>query len=147
MGRGRAIGRGVATLIAGFSMMGAVAAKVPEVSHVEGAPNLMLGSYDVTKLGYDRDEYFVSGEASSYTAPQPLAPDGQWSATASGSAPYRTRMVVLRPADPAKFNGTVIVEWLNVSGGLDAPADWFAAHREIPATPMPSTYFRRPASW
>jgi hypothetical protein len=26
-------------------------------------------------------------------------------------------MVVRRPADPAKFNGIVIVEWLNVSTG------------------------------
>ena len=31
----------------------------------------------------------------------------------------------------AAFNGTVIVEWLNVSGGIDAPAVWFMAHREI----------------
>ena len=32
---------------------------------------------------------------------------------------------------PAEFNGTVLVEWLNVSGGIDAPALWFMAHREI----------------
>ena len=35
-----------------------------------------------------------------------------------------------RPTTPT-FNGTVIVEWLNVSGGIDAPAVWFMAHREI----------------
>ncbi|MBV8786624.1 MAG: hypothetical protein JOZ00_08040, partial [Mycobacterium sp.] len=29
------------------------------------------------------------------------------------------------------FNGTVIVEWLNVSGGIDAPALWMMAHREV----------------
>ena len=40
-------------------------------------------------------------------------------------------MVVLTPADPDRFNGTVLVEWLNVSGGIDAPALWFMAHREI----------------
>lgn len=106
-------------------------ARSPETLHVDGAPTLLLGAYDVTKMGYARDEYFLSGTASSYTAPEPLSPDGRWTATASGTAPYRTRIVVLRPADPAKFNGTVIVEWLNVSGGLDAPADWFMAHREI----------------
>ena len=48
-----------------------------------------------------------------------------------GTADYTTRMVVLTPTDAAKFNGTVIVEWLNVSGGVDAPALWFMAHREI----------------
>ncbi|HZU46601.1 MAG TPA: alpha/beta hydrolase domain-containing protein, partial [Mycobacterium sp.] len=44
---------------------------------------------------------------------------------------YTTRIVVLTPGDPATFNGTVLVEWLNVSGGIDAPAVWFMAHREI----------------
>src|SRR6185437_3407660 len=29
------------------------------------------------------------------------------------------------------FNGSVLVEWLNVSGGIDAPAVWMMAHREI----------------
>ena len=46
-------------------------------------------------------------------------------------ADYTTRIVVLTPTDDAAFNGTVIVEWLNVSGGIDAPAVWFMAHREI----------------
>ncbi len=40
-------------------------------------------------------------------------------------------MVVLTPIDSGAFNGTVLVEWLNVSGGIDAPAEWFMAHREI----------------
>ena len=39
--------------------------------------------------------------------------------------------MVLTPVDPAAFNGTVLVEWLNVSGGIDAPAVWLMAHREI----------------
>jgi hypothetical protein len=39
--------------------------------------------------------------------------------------------VVLTPADRTRFNGTVLVEWLNVSGGIDAPAVWMMAHREI----------------
>jgi hypothetical protein len=106
-------------------------AKSPEVTPIEGAPTLMTGTYDVATLGYTKDEYFVSGIANSFSAPQPLTPDGLWTASASGTAPYRTRIVVMRPTDPAKFNGTVIVEWLNVTGGLDAPADWFMAHREI----------------
>ncbi len=40
-------------------------------------------------------------------------------------------MVVLTPVDRARFNGTVLVEWLNVSGGIDAPAVWMMAHREM----------------
>ena len=46
-------------------------------------------------------------------------------------ADYTTRIVVLKPSDVTKSNGTVIVEWLNVSGGIDAPAIWFMAHREL----------------
>ena len=30
-----------------------------------------------------------------------------------------------------RFSGTVIVEWLNVSGGLDAAPDWISMHTEI----------------
>jgi hypothetical protein len=33
-------------------------------------------------------------------------------------------MVVRRPAAPARFNGTVVVEWLNVSFGVDIPVEW-----------------------
>ncbi len=33
--------------------------------------------------------------------------------------------------DQSRFNGTVLVEWLNVSGGIDAPAVWMMAHREM----------------
>lgn len=85
------------------------------VSHVPGTPNLLLGAFDVGSVGYSATEFFVSGTA----AGQP------------GSAPYTTRIVVLTPSDPSRFDGTVVVEWLNVSGGIDAPAVWFMAHREI----------------
>ena len=60
-----------------------------------------------------------------------LGPDGQWRVTPSGAADFTTRVVALTPADRSQFNGTVLVEWLNVSGGIDAPAVWMMAHREI----------------
>jgi hypothetical protein len=47
------------------------------------------------------------------------------------TAPYRTRVLVRRPADPKVFSGTVIVEWLNVSGGVDADPDWVSLREEI----------------
>ncbi len=46
-------------------------------------------------------------------------------------SPYKTRIVVRRPTDPADFNGTVVVEWLNVSGGLDAAPTTTYAGREL----------------
>jgi hypothetical protein len=51
--------------------------------------------------------------------------------SAAAAADYLTRIVVLTPSDLARFNGTVLVEWLNVSGGIDAPAVWMMAHREM----------------
>ena len=87
------------------------------ITPVPGEPNLLLGAYDLATLGYGAEEFFVSGAAVSHASDM--------------TADFTTRIVVLRPADGADFNGTVIVEWLNVSGGIDAPAVWFMAHREI----------------
>lgn len=42
-----------------------------------------------------------------------------------------TRVVVVRPTDPSRFSGTVITEWMNVSGGADLAAEWNMAHREM----------------
>ncbi|MFN9926657.1 MAG: alpha/beta hydrolase domain-containing protein, partial [Phenylobacterium sp.] len=57
--------------------------------------------------------------------------DGRWQALPAETAPYATRIVVVRPADPKRFNGTVAVEWLNVTAGLDAAPDWSYLHREL----------------
>ena len=93
--------------------------------------SLLLGAYDIASLGYTADEFFVSGAACSYAPDGEFGSDGRWDAVPSGVADYVTRIVVLRPTDDARFNGTVLVEWLNVSGGIDAPAVWFLAHREV----------------
>lgn len=96
-----------------------------------GKPVLLLGAFDIADVGYVAQEFLISGTASSYSATGDLGPDGQWSVTPSGAADFATRMVVLTPADRGQFNGTVLVEWLNVSGGIDAPAVWMMAHREM----------------
>src|SRR2546422_11778610 len=53
--------------------------------------------FEVGSLGYSEAEFFIEG-----TARQP------GSAT---TAPYRTRILVTRPIDPASFNGTVLMDW------------------------------------
>jgi Alpha/beta hydrolase domain len=106
----------------------------PVVIPAPGKPLLLLGAFDMGDVEYVAEEFFVSGTASSYTPTGQLGPDGGWSVTPCDAADYTTRMVVLTPADRARcpdFNGTVLVEWLNVSGGIDAPAVWMMAHREI----------------
>jgi hypothetical protein len=71
---------------------------------------------------YEEQEYFASGTTSAFTAKSEPS-DGKWSATPTTKASYRTRIIVRKPKDPAKFNGTVVVEWMNVSAGESAP-DW-----------------------
>ena len=96
-----------------------------------GKPALLLGAFDIASVGYVAEEFFISGTASSYSSAAKLSPGGRWSVTPSGAADFTTRIVSLTPADRARFNGTVLVEWLNVSGGIDAPAVWMMAHREM----------------
>ena len=71
------------------------------------------------------------GTAKSYTTPEPRSSEGKWDVTVEDEADFRTRIVVYRPTDPAKFNGTVIIEWLNVSGGTEASSEWIMAHTEL----------------
>ncbi len=74
-------------------------------------------------MGYTQSEYFLSGTASSYAPVTPLGSNGEWQVAPATTAPYTTRIVVDRPASPAKFNGTVIVEWLNDTAEFDTAAE------------------------
>jgi hypothetical protein len=85
----------------------------------------------LTAAGYTESEYFLSGVASAYTATGALGTDGHWTATPTTTAPYRTRLIVRRPSDPAKFNGTVLVEWLNVSSGADLAPTYLQSNAEL----------------
>jgi hypothetical protein len=96
-----------------------------------GAVTVQPAGFDLAQVGYRESEFFLSGTAASYTSGVALTSDGKWSVTPSTTAPYTTRAVVRRPIDARKFNGTVIVEWLNVSGGVDADPDWTLAHNEL----------------
>jgi Alpha/beta hydrolase domain len=92
-----------------------------------------LNGFDLAQVGYQQSEFFLTGTANAYTpSPGPLTTDGQWTVAPNATtASYTTRAVVYRPIDPTKFNGTVIVEWLNVSGQVDANPDWTQTHNEL----------------
>ncbi len=86
---------------------------------------------DLSQVGYESSQFFISGTAHSYVPVKPLTSDGKWKVTTGLSAPYKTRIAVYRPIDPSKFNGTVVVEWLNVSGNIDDSPDWTLSHNEL----------------
>jgi hypothetical protein len=96
-----------------------------------GSPFVASTSFALAPLGYVEEEFFLSGTATGYTSAAPLGSDGLWAVTPGGTAAYQTRILVRRPSDSGRFNGTVLVEWLNVSGGLDAAPDWIFAHTHI----------------
>jgi hypothetical protein len=117
-----------------LSLAASAAAQVPTPAIEEvpspGGAFVAATSFDLGAAGYEQAEYFISASADKNTGP--LGTDGRWSVTPSGTtADYKTRIVVFRPKSPKKFGGTVIVEWLNVSGGVDAAADWMQGHVEI----------------
>jgi Alpha/beta hydrolase domain len=98
---------------------------------ISGKPVLSLGNFDLTTLHYVVQEYLFSGDAVSYRAVGAQGTDGRWAVDVDKHAPFTTRLVVVRPEEPAKFNGTVVVEWLNVSAGTDVTPDWSYTHREL----------------
>lgn len=70
---------------------------------------------DLAEHGYIEEEYFVSGMAQGYKPVGALGDDGRWTVAPDQSAEYKTRVIVHRPRDPAKFNGVIMCEWTNVS--------------------------------
>ena len=84
-------------------------------------------------MGYEETEFSVEGTATSYELQGERGADGHWDVTPGDRAPFRTRIVVRRPIDPARFSGTVVVEWNNVSAGIDAAPDWGFFHRHLTA--------------
>ncbi|SDM80474.1 hypothetical protein SAMN05192576_0972 [Nocardioides szechwanensis] len=84
---------------------------------------------DLTAAGYVETEYVASGAAVSYAADE-LPADGHWSLREDAHADYVTRVVVRRP-DEAAASGTLVVEWLNVSSGMDAAPGWTFFAEEV----------------
>ncbi|GIF06918.1 alpha/beta hydrolase domain-containing protein [Actinoplanes siamensis] len=131
-----AVAAAAAALIVGPAPGAAVPAAVPgptitvPPAGTHGFP-FLAEAEDLPAAGYTESEYFLSGVASSYVGLGVLRPDGRWPVAVTGRAPYRTRMLVRRPADPARFNGVVVVEWLNVSGQVDLSPDYWFAHDEL----------------
>lgn len=112
---------------------------VPDVLEIDfrdrgytpGTPFYAGLSFDEAELGYLEKEYFISGTAKSYVPSNELTEDGVWSVQAADAAGYVSRIVVLRPENDAEFNGSVVVEWFNVTGGVDASPDLIYTHTEL----------------
>jgi hypothetical protein len=113
---------------------GATAAEPAVTGPVTGGQGIIQlagTTFPLSSIGYTQSEYFLSGTASSYAPVTPLRSGGEWQVAPASTAPYTTRIVVDRPANAARFNGTVIVEWLNDTDGSDTAAQWTNGHDEL----------------
>lgn len=83
-------------------------------------------------LGYVEEEYRLRGQSQAYSTDGDWNDDGHWKLKPRGDKePYETRALVRRPKDPARFNGIVLVEWLNSSLGFDVDGVWIKTREEI----------------
>lgn len=87
----------------------------------DGMHGWAYGTYfgDISKYDYIEEEYFLSGTAQSCQPVGELTGDGRWTIEMQNAEPYETRILVRRPADAERFNGTVIVEWADMSNGYE----------------------------
>ncbi len=123
----RRIGRICAVLV---MMLVAAACQITPVT--DPGPIGLASGFDLADVGYEASEFYMNGPAASYGSAVALTADGKWDVQPDTKLEaYKTRLVVYRPSNPADFNGTVIVEWLNVTAGVDLPNDWTYAHNEL----------------
>ena len=92
---------------------------------VPGTVPMGAAAVDLGKVGYTEREFYADGAANRYRGALPGAlatarlVDSNW--------PYRTRVLVRAPK-PDKFNGTLVVEWANVTAGQDVDFAFAEAH-------------------
>lgn len=98
-----------------------------------GAPVATSRAALLARHGHTEREWWLSGQARVYDRAGAWDADGRWGvAPRPGSArPYATRLLVRHPADAARFNGIVLVEWLNTTLGFDLDGGWILTRDEL----------------
>jgi len=130
--RARLFGALAVALLAVACSDGTSDVRTPTVSGpVTGGNGVSLIGTDLSSVGYVREEYFFEGDASAYEPVGELGADGAWRVAESETAPFKSRLVVWKPANPTDFDGTVFVEWFNVTAGFDNAPDQLMAHNQI----------------
>ena len=82
---------------------------------------------DLGKSGYVEEEFSVSGDANIY---EYVDDESQSSAVRmrDEAIPYTSRLLIRRPADAERFNGTLYLEVLNPTAGWDGDPIWQNTH-------------------
>lgn len=109
------------------SSSGSPAATLTEVK-VPGTTALSAAAVNLAKYGYTEREYYASGTANRYRGA--VAGSLQTATVIDGNWAYRTRVLVRAPK-AGHFNGTLLVEWTNVTIGVDADFVFAEAHQDL----------------
>jgi hypothetical protein len=100
---------------------------VPQAPTIPGAPFINL-----KEAGYAEHEYTMSGSDTIYKESGFWSSNGKWGVSPSQTnVPYSTRLLVRYPTNPAKFNGTVVFEWLNDTTGGDQDPVWAQLYNQL----------------
>jgi hypothetical protein len=116
-----ALGRSVAVP----TVIGPISGGTPDIPVNATLPSVLR------QYGYSEKEYFIKGTATAYRSVGTWGANGRWQVAPASTAPYETRILVRRPIDPKKFNGTVIFEWFNETSGRDADPDFAFTYPEL----------------
>ena len=100
-----------------------------DANHAFGGALWQMVPQDLSKDGYVEEEYFVNGLANVYDWPAPGP-----ATIRTANAPYTTRILVRRPADPAKSSGNVVVEMFNPSNLMDINIGWAIMQKQFERT-------------
>ena len=122
------MGAGAQPALAGVGDVETPTVSGPQATGPGNTP-FLASDLDLAANGYVEEEFEYAGNAFVYDRTGPNEQTATKITTGGdlndGKFPYRTRMIVRRPVNPADFNGTVIVEWMNVTAGFDVEWNWF----------------------
>ena len=107
------------------------AVTVPSVPGSHNAPFAATAAADLAASQYSETEFFLSGSANAYEKDGAWGLDGVWKTRVGKPADFKVRMRVHRPIDARRFNGIVVVEWLNVTAMAEGAADFMQMKEEV----------------
>ena len=130
------LGAGFLVVAASFSLEAAppatIIGPIPADAAGSGSRNAIhsASAIELAAHGYVEEEFFIEGTANNYRADaqNPMAD----AVIESEGHRYKTRLVVRRP-QAEDFNGVVVVEWMNVTGGVDKDIDWWQSGEHLVA--------------
>jgi hypothetical protein len=101
----------------GLPLAAPTSKKLPTTSrsHPYGGDAWSNRGVGMAKHGFVEEEYLVSGSARVYQS----VPSSNFVARVIDESEYTTRAIVRRPKNMHRWSGNVLVEYMNVSDGLD----------------------------